>query len=103
MSSPESTAQDDDYIEHPAITIGVPQVTPTAPITIQTPSAEKSNNALPYRSRTDSTISYGAGATPEAPGATFYINRKGEMDLVVLLKVNIDRERVFVRRKKHRR
>lgn len=46
-----------------------------------------------HRSRTDSLISYTPTTVAEAPGATFYISRKGEIDYVVLLKVrNQERE-----------
>ena len=45
--------------------------------------------ALCRRSRTDSLIIYTPPSVAEAAGATFYIKRSGEVDYVVLLKVNI--------------
>ena len=40
------------------------------------------------RSRTDSIIRYTPTTQAEAPGATFYVDRKGDLDYVVLLKVS---------------
>ena len=39
------------------------------------------------RSRTDSLIRYTPTTQAEAPGATFYVDKKGDLDYVVLLKV----------------
>ena len=41
------------------------------------------------RSRTDSTIRYTPTTQAEAPGATFYVDKKGDLDYVVLLKVGV--------------
>ena len=40
------------------------------------------------RSRTDSLIRYTPTTQAEAPGATFYVDKKGDLDYVVLLKVS---------------
>ena len=56
----------------------------------QSESSSKAPPALCRRSRTDSIIIYTPPTITEAPGSTFYIKRSGEMDYVVLLKVNIN-------------
>ena len=73
---------------------GVPPSASSA--TVQPPSSSggQSQGRPPfYRSRTDSLITYTPTTAAEAPGATFYIDRKGELDYVVLLKVKKDFER----------
>jgi len=45
-----------------------------------------------FRSRTDSQVAYTPGAAPEAAGAGAYINKRGELDLPVLLKVSAGRK-----------
>jgi len=42
-----------------------------------------------FRSRTDSQVAYSPGTAPEAPGASAYINKRGELELSVLLKVSL--------------
>jgi hypothetical protein len=56
----------------------------------QSESSSKAPPALCRRSRTDSIIIYTPPTITEAPGSTFYIKRSGEMDYVVLLKVNVN-------------
>ena len=53
-------------------------------------AASTSRRAPPpfCRSRTDSIIRYTPTTQAEAPGATFYVDRKGDLDYVVLLKVS---------------
>ena len=41
-----------------------------------------------FRSRTDSVIEYTPPSVGEAAGSTFYINKNGNVDYVVLLKVS---------------
>lgn len=57
-------------------------------VAIRVPSVSKKSTSA-SRSRTDSLVSYTQATTSEAPGSTFYINRKGEIDFTVLLKVSI--------------
>ena len=42
-----------------------------------------------FRSRTDSVIEYTPPSVGEAAGSTFYINKNGNVDYVVLLKVSL--------------
>ncbi len=70
----------------------VPSSASAAPVTpgqAAAASASSSTTGRPpfYRSRTDSLITYTPTTAAEAPGATFYIDRRGELDYVVLLKV----------------
>ena len=44
-----------------------------------------------YRSRTDSGVAYSPNSPAEAPASAFYINKKGELDMFVLLKVGFKR------------
>uniref|UniRef100_A0A0K2T575 Uncharacterized protein n=1 Tax=Lepeophtheirus salmonis TaxID=72036 RepID=A0A0K2T575_LEPSM len=48
--------------------------------------SEPSQPAHLFRSRTDSKIDYVVNGQMEAPGSTFYINKFGEIDYVILLK-----------------
>lgn len=41
------------------------------------------------RSQTDSNITYGGEEIPEAPGATCYITKDGDIDFQVVLQVNL--------------
>ena len=56
----------------------------------QSDSSSKVPPPLSRRSRTDSIIIYTPPSITEAPGSTFYIKRSGELDYVVLLKVNLN-------------
>ena len=65
---------------------------------IRVPTKPAPSNRSSTRSRTDSLVSYAPTVVNEAPGSTFYINRKGEMDFTVLLKVRyIIRNRIWTR------
>lgn len=65
--------------------VEVPQP-PTLPAAA-TPSKDFDPKSSFYRSRTDSLVAYAKASAPEAPGASAYISKRGDIDLVVLLKV----------------
>ena len=47
------------------------------------------SSQLSFRSRTDSLIDYTPPMVGAAAGSTFYINKAGHIDYIILLKVNI--------------
>ncbi len=84
-SSTTAAAADADASSAVVCSVEVPQP-PTLPAAA-TPSKDFDPKSSFYRSRTDSLVAYAKASAPEAPGASAYISKRGDIDLVVLLKV----------------
>ena len=80
-----AAAADDASSSAVVCSVEVPQP-PTLPAAA-TPSKDFDPKSSFYRSRTDSLVAYAKASAPEAPGASAYISKRGDIDLVVLLKV----------------
>lgn len=87
-------------VPHPIITVTqhTPSSTPTPTVSDETGGG---GGARPFiremarkplnRSYSDSDVSYCAEEQVEAPGSTYYINKQGGIDLIMLLKVGMGR------------
>ena len=104
---PKTLASRIASVPHPIITVTqhTPSPTPTPSVSEESP-AVGGNGARPFlrdlsrrpttlnRSYSDSEVSYSAEELTEAAGSTYYINKHGGIDLVMLLKVGA-RSRLF--------